>query len=148
MFRTLAPWMFIGTACASAVDDSGKVDSGEAELCREEITNYDQATAPVNGYYGNSYLTDLYEWNAVDWTLALDGAAESPFSRVFTYSAGFDPVVVEWVPSRTEDAIWPCTEDRSVRFFLSSEIWVDSTALHARLEGTLDLFADEPYVFR
>jgi len=148
VIATYVTWLVVGFGCRAPDEDgSGGVDSGEPPLCREVITDYEYETAPV-GHFGTGYLADSYEWNAVDWTSSLHGSGVSTFSRVFGGIRGMGPVVVEWVPAWTDDAIWPCREARATRVYITSEVWVDSTALHATMEGTLDLFADEPYALR
>jgi hypothetical protein len=99
MVHLLTTWLLVGIACRARDVDEPAAYSGDPPLCREDLTEYEQATAAVNGNCGNVCLLDQYEWNAIDCTVALDGAVGSSFSRVFTYSAGFDPVVVEWIPA-------------------------------------------------
>lgn len=144
MLNAIPLWTLIATGCGP----SEVADSAVPELCREEVSEYDEATAPIIKDYGYSYLVELLEWNSVEWSTTLDGSETSTFSRVFSYREDLETSVVEWVPAWTDDAIWPCREERATRFYLNADVAVDSTALQARLSGTLDLFADQNHEFR
>ncbi|MCK6508125.1 hypothetical protein L6R53_32960 [Myxococcota bacterium] len=96
--------------------DAGGTDAGSTSpgpLCREVVTPYDDATAPI-AYKDFAY--DVLLWNGLDeitWTVALDGS-ESGSLSLHPELTG-ERSVVDWVEDESAEAVYPCQDGPATR---------------------------------
>lgn len=127
--------------------DSG-TDGGSspADLCREVVTPYDEATAPASSDALASENDGLNDLGIVLWSTSLDDWPYADLEVSAPWTS--DLSVVEWVADGSSEAIHPCMAGPATRLRLEVTIAMDHPGAMATLGGYLDDNGEDTWITR